>query len=400
MTPRLASLLALLCFGAPGLAGPPGGPRPLAPETVLRAQDALRYLGFELTLLERDILHSLKDADLRDQLRLRVNAVQISISGLERAFLPGGKSFFATKRYVQLDHDLHELLEVIQNSPSRSQALSQSGKRLAFVDTQLGGLLAGGGEGGEELFPVLLRRQGHALEEAATDLSELVKFTLPADAVGLRVRDNARRFRGSAGSFSDNLDVGGTLPEVRKQYGFVSRAWQRLAWDINSLPEPQAQRLLLAAQRVDHIHDRLSDLLKVEDAGHFLIKEGDDKTRQTAALLQGAWHINSIAQEGKLVSKANPNSKIIFSGNRWFRQEGGDISTGGVFRVVDTSPGASRLELTPGAGPSKGKPVPVLVRMEGNLLRYAHFLSRPAFPTTFASVPGDAMISITWRREE
>lgn len=396
MTARLALVLALTAT-SPALAQP-GGPRSLAPETIIRVQDALLFLGFELTLLERETIPLLKDPGFRNHLRQKVTALQAAASELERALQLGGKGFLIQKRYLQLDHTLHDLHDAIETSPGRTLALSQSAKRLNFVDTQLGGLLAihGGGGGEGEIFPVVLRRTAHALEEASDNLFQLAQVSLPADPVGLRIKDNCRKFRSAAGSFADRLELNEDLPEVRKRYNMVNRSWQRVAWDINALPDAKAHRLILAAQQVDQLHGRLSTMLKIDDGGDFLIRDGDEPIRNFLSIMQGSWSMQSYHNNGNLASGPDPNNKVVFSGNRMFRVEGGATSSF-LFRVVEIQPKVVKIEMFSESDPRR--PTPILLQVEGNILRYAHFLDNRGFPPTFLPRPGDNMLTIVWRRD-
>jgi len=392
MKPLLA-FLAILSLVPLGAAQPPGRKAPLTSETIIRAQDALRMLGFELTMLETETLPSLTNPALRDDLRAHVRRVQIAVSDLQESMLPGGKSFLVYKRYSEMDHTLHELIESIDGSPFRTLALAQSAKRFNFLDTHLGGLFSAGGEGPAELLSVVLRRQAGALENAADDLYDLARNVLPADHNGLHAREAIRKYRVSAGVFRDRIDLDDGVPALRKSYSYPDQSWQRVAFDLNNLPPVQLNRLGAAAQRVDHLHNQILDTLKIEGGG-YLIKERDDKVRDVLAQMQGTWFMNSYHNNGKLMSGANPNSKMVFAGNRWFRYENGKVG-GGTLRVLESGAGTAKLELVASAGNA----TPVLVHIEGNLMRYAHFLTRPAFPGTFQPNPGDGMLSITWRRE-
>ncbi|MFO0966671.1 MAG: hypothetical protein U0793_13950 [Gemmataceae bacterium] len=376
----------------------PAQPGPLPAESLIRAQEWLRVLGFELTLLERETIPTIATPAVRSDLAAHVARLQVDVAALDRALFPGAPSGLGLKAFVVLDKDLHRLVEAIDAAPVKSLALRHAGKRLAFADTQLGGIFAGG-DASDDLFPIALKRQTIAFQQAAADLLELTRL-LPGDAVSGRIRENTGRLNAALAAFGERLDRGESRKALRLSYFAVDAAWQRVAWDINPLPEALANRVILAARRCDHLNDRLTDLLKLE-GGSYLLREGNPAVRTATALLQGAWFLNGFNQNGKLVSGPKADTRLIFSGHRWFRETDKVITNSGTYKLVDVEPGvAAKMELTITSGPEKGRVVPVLIRMEGNLLRYAYFLKKAAYPTGFITVTGDNMASYTWRRVE
>lgn len=389
-------LLASTTPNAPGQ-GPHGGADQLA---VVRLQDWMRVLGFELTLLQNEVLPELIDPGARRNLAEQVGRTIVAATTFERSLIPGVRPDLLQQRYQEMDRQLHRLLDETEFLANRIPALRHSVKRLRFADEQMAALLVQPGAPNDFRLQAI-RRQAEALDQAARDLYQAARLTLGGGPQTFALRENCRKFQQSAGIFLDRQQLGDPLEILRRDYVQVDRSWRRLSQDINGLPEVLGRRLHLPAERVDAVHARLCGMLGIEGGANLLPENGDETVRRVLALLQGPWFVAAGYNNGRQYLRADVADRMIFDGNRWIRDERGKVTASGIFRVVEVGRDLVKLELYPADAPRTAPPVRAIIRMEGKILRYAHLLEPGSpFPTTFQPRLGDRMLSVVWQRVE
>lgn len=389
-------LVALTASSAPAQ-GPHGGADQLA---VVRLQDWMRILGFELTLLQNEVLPELIDPGARRNLAEQVGRTIVAANTFERSLIPGVRADLLQQRYQEMDRQLHRLLEDTEFLANRIPTLRHSVKRLRFADEQMAALLVRPG-GPDDFRLQAIRRQAESLDQAARDLYQAARLNLGGAPQAFALRENCRKFQQAAGIFLDRQQLGDPIEVLRRDYVQVDRSWRRLSQDINALPDVLGRRLHLPAERIDAVHARLCGMLGIEGGANLLPEHGDETVRRVLALLQGPWFVTAGYNNGRQYLGPNVADRMIFDGNRWIRDEKGTITASGFFRVVEVGRDLVKLEMFLADAPRNAPPIRAIIRMEGKILRYAHLLdSGSPFPATFQPRLGDRMLSVVWQRVE
>jgi uncharacterized protein (TIGR03067 family) len=113
--------------------------------------------------------------------------------------------------------------------------------------------------------------------------------------------------------------------------------------------------------------------------------------------LQGDWTIVSETIDGKKQPDDIQRVTMTYNGHHWVQRKNGVIVNEGnsEFRS-NTNP--KEIDILPTRGPSAGKVVPGIYRLNGDVYEGCFVLPGKARPTEFSSKPGSGQFYVTFKR--
>jgi uncharacterized protein (TIGR03067 family) len=116
----------------------------------------------------------------------------------------------------------------------------------------------------------------------------------------------------------------------------------------------------------------------------------DDAAKKELAKLQGVWKRVEAEVDGKKVPVAElQTTTLTIQGDKYTLNTGGQVRTG-VFKL-DPTKSPKQLDIISDAGPNKGKSLPGIYELDGDILKYAVSNPDKDRPTDFVSKPGQSL---------
>lgn len=108
------------------------------------------------------------------------------------------------------------------------------------------------------------------------------------------------------------------------------------------------------------------------------------------AKLQGTWKRAEAAVDGKKLPPAElQTTMLVIQRDKYTLNIGGQMRTGTI--KLDASKTPRQLDLSSDAGPNKGKILPGIYELDGDVFKYAISSPGQARPTDFTAKPGQSV---------
>jgi uncharacterized protein (TIGR03067 family) len=116
----------------------------------------------------------------------------------------------------------------------------------------------------------------------------------------------------------------------------------------------------------------------------------EDAAKKEFAKLQGTWKRVAAEVDGKKVPAAElQTSTLTVDGDKYMLNMAGQMRTG-VFKL-DPSKTPKQIDIVSDAGPNKGKSLPGIYELDGDVFKYVVSSPGKERPTDFTAKPGHAL---------
>lgn len=219
-----------------------------------KAKESIRELSDELNRLQEDIIEDMEGKE-RFSLYGRVDRLEGNLDSLRRKLASQSGRVEIYKAFDKIDTEIHALMQVGRDANFRS--IRQSAKRVYFADLELHYVLSLGDTSPGRRLDVL-QRQAKAFAQTTDQIQSTIVLALKA-----KVPAGVDKLAQHAKKFEKMVSKLTVIDPAKREFAALNRQWILLTKELAKLPPRQNRYLLRTAVRLDTLHKRLFELLKM-----------------------------------------------------------------------------------------------------------------------------------------